>query len=357
MVDLLWRDGNLDAALRLEEIWNEMADEFRFSLLCAYDLSTFGSSSHSDAFGAICNRHTHVRPSEQYLQRDDEARLLEISLLQQRARALEAEVERRKELEQRLMTAASEQLALLERERAARADAEAANRAKSDFLAVMSHELRTPLNAIGGHVQLLEMGLHGPVTEAQHAALGRIVNNQRHLLSLINDVLNLSRVERGRVEIVATEVPLGALVTEIAATLQPMLITAGLSLEVVTHEDALVVRADRDKVAQILLNVLHNAIKFTPEGGSITASLRYSLFREEFAEIRVRDTGVGIEPSKLSTIFEPFVQLDRRRTTRHEGIGLGLTISRDLARAMGGELTAESEAGAGATFVLSLPLA
>ena len=157
MVDLLWRANNLEGAIRLEELWNELAGIYSFSLLCAYSLSSFGQDTHDAPLRAICNQHTHVVPTERYMHMDEEARPREIALLQQRALALETELERRRDLEESL--------------RDALRSAQSAARSKSDFLAVMSHELRTPLNAIGGHTQLLEMGLHGPVNDAQRDAL------------------------------------------------------------------------------------------------------------------------------------------------------------------------------------------
>jgi hypothetical protein len=205
MVDLLWKDGNVEAAVRLEEFWNDLQQRHAFSLMCAYAIGNFCKGIHAPGFDRVCKTHSHVFPTERYLDLDGPNRLREVSALQQRANALESEVEHRVELEQRLRIAlaakrqAEEELRralaerelLLERERAARMEAESASRAKSEFLTLMSHELRTPLNAIGGHVQLLEMGLHGPVSEAQRTALQRVERSQKHLLALVNDILNL----------------------------------------------------------------------------------------------------------------------------------------------------------------------
>jgi signal transduction histidine kinase len=246
---------------------------------------------------------------------------------------------------------------LVEAERIARAEAEAASRTKSQFLANMSHELRTPLNAIAGHVQLIEMGLHGPVSDAQHEALTRVDRAQRHLLGLINDVLNYARIEAGRVEY-----DLGPLrIQDVFADVLPMVesqvgakaLTLELRLPDDQGDDAIHVWADRDKLGQILLNVLSNAVKFTPEGGRIVVTLDDDL-APQIVAVRITDTGVGIPADKLEAVFEPFVQVRSDYTRQVEGTGLGLAISRDLARGMGGDLRARSQLGAGSTFELVL---
>ncbi|MFL5539231.1 MAG: PAS domain-containing sensor histidine kinase, partial [Longimicrobiaceae bacterium] len=233
-----------------------------------------------------------------------------------------------------------------------RHEAEEANRVKSEFLAAMSHELRTPLNAIGGYVQLLEMGIHGPVTEAQREALGRVERSQKHLLRLINDVLNLARIESGRVEYVLEAVDLAALMDEVTPMVEPQMRAKELALEV-SVPAATVARADREKVQQIVINLLSNAIKFTPAGGRV----RVDAGRDGPGAVRlaVADTGIGIPADKQASVFDPFVQVDMSRTRRSEGSGLGLAISRDLARGMGGDLTVASTPGEGSTFTLTLP--
>ncbi len=251
--------------------------------------------------------------------------------------------------------AEAERERLLVDAQAARAEAEAANRAKSEFLAVMSHELRTPLNAIGGYAELMELGIRGPVTDQQRKDLARIRVSQRHLLGLVNEVLNYARIETGRVRYEVADVSLADVVAAVEPLVAPQLAAKGLAFSHDGCRDTPVVaRADREKVRQVLLNLLSNAIKFTAPGGRIVVACAST---DERAVVRVTDTGIGMSSAELGTIFEPFVQVNASLTRPHEGTGLGLAISRDLARGMDGELTAESEPDAGSTFTLVLPLA
>lgn len=243
---------------------------------------------------------------------------------------------------------------LHEAEAKARRAAEAANLAKTQFLAVMSHELRTPLNAIAGYAELMRMGIRGPVTPEQQADLDRIKRSQRTLLSLINDVLNYAKLEAGHIEFDTQKVVLHGFLADIEALVTPQLQGKGLNYEYEECDSELSVNADAEKMRQIMVNLLSNAIKFTPSGGAVSVTCQP---QDGVVMISVSDTGVGIPEEKIGEIFEPFVQLDRRLTSTNEGTGLGLAISRDLARGMGGDLTAESTPGLGSTFSLTLPRA
>ena len=240
---------------------------------------------------------------------------------------------------------------------AARAAAEVANRAKSDFLATMSHELRTPLNAIAGYAQLMQLGVPEPVPPAHHEYLTRIQQSQRHLLGVINSVLNFARIEAGSVVYDIGDVSIAMLLAEVEPLVAPQMQARGHDYTCLPCDPTLVVRADPDKVRQVLLNLLSNAIKFTPPGGQITLSAEglVDAPSEQFAAIRVRDTGLGIPADKLNSIFDPFVQVDTSRNRTAEGTGLGLAISRELARGMGGDLVVDSAVGVGSTFTLTLP--
>ena len=264
------------------------------------------------------------------------------------------DITERKEIE-------TEREALLERERTARAEAdrarlaaEHANDVKAQFLAAMSHELRTPLNAIGGYVDLLEMGIRGPVTDAQREDLDRIRRNQRHLLGLINNVLNFAKIEAGHVEYHIVEAPLHGILDGMYSLVAPQIHARRLSYHYEPCGPSIVALADVEKVQQVLLNLLSNAIKFTEPGGALRLECTST---DTTVGVRVIDTGLGIPTSKLDAIFEPFVQVDQNFTREGQGTGLGLAISRDLARAMGGDITVSSELGQGAVFTLTLPRA
>jgi signal transduction histidine kinase len=230
--------------------------------------------------------------------------------------------------------------------------AETANRAKTAFLGAMSHELRTPLNAIGGYIDIVDMGLRGPVTASQHAAFARVKTNQQHLVLLITEILNFSRAESGELAYAVTDVKACEAVQHTIELIEPLFGQKGIVFDGITGDSKIVALADPERVTQILINLLSNAIKFTPAGGHIGAECGATT---ETVFIRINDTGIGIVAEKHESIFEPFIQLRESLSDRESGVGLGLAISRDLARAMNGDLTVESSERNGARFTLSLP--
>jgi PAS domain S-box-containing protein len=253
----------------------------------------------------------------------------------------------------------SDRVSLLQAERLARSAAEdarqraeEANRAKSDFLAKMSHELRTPLNAIGGHAELIELGVHGSVTPEQVSALERIRRNERHLLALINDILDFSKLEAGAVRLEIRNVKVADVAASLEPLIGPLFTSKGVRYEMTVCDGNLTVLGDQERIVQICLNLLSNALKATASGGSVTVSCED---HGEMVALRVKDTGIGIPPERLDAVFSPFTQLGRALNSPETGVGLGLAISRELARGMGGEVTVESEVNVGSTFTLTLP--
>jgi signal transduction histidine kinase len=251
----------------------------------------------------------------------------------------------------------------------ARREAEAANVAKGRFLASMSHELRTPLNAVGGYAELLSMGIRGPVTDEQRHDLERIRRSSQHLLSLINDILQYAKLESGQIAVETRDVPVAPVLEELVTLVGPQLETRRLVYACAPCAPTLQVRADRDRLIQVLLNLLTNAVKYTEPGGRIEVWCEAApdagangaghdgphAAAPTTVAVHVRDTGVGIPLDMQSKVFDPFVQVRRTLATPEGGVGLGLAISRDLARAMGGELHVQSEVGRGSTFTLVLP--
>ena len=301
---------------------------------------------NGEVIGAFCAIDTHPRAWT-----GDE-----IATLKELAAVAVSEISLRAARAESQEQAATLSKQALELERA-RAEAEAANRAKSDFLAAMSHDLRTPLNAIGGYAQLIEMGVHGPVTDGQRDAAARIARAQRHLLTLIDDILQFAKTESGQIPLEMRPIPLPDLCGALESLIRPQAtdkdIAFSCDLDEATGPAGEVVTAvaDFERVLQVLVNVSSNAIKFTDAGGRVTVTGRRS---GSWAEVSVQDTGRGIAPEHIEQIFQPFVQVGGSTGTR-EGVGLGLATSRNLARRMGGDILVESAPGVGSTFTLRLP--
>jgi signal transduction histidine kinase len=254
---------------------------------------------------------------------------------------------------------------LLRESEAARAEAEEANRAKSQFLANMSHELRTPINAIIGYTELLKLELAGPVTPAQRGHLARVETSSAHLLGLVDDILDLARIEAGGMPVARRPHPVHEAASAALAMIAPQAAARGLTVPERAEGPAdAAYLGDADRVRQILVNLLSNAVKFTPAGGHVAlrhrvadaAPLATAAEGEgSWLAVEVEDDGIGIAAHHLSGIFDPFVQVDGTSTRKEGGTGLGLTISRKLARLMGGDLTVRSSPGAGSCFTLWLP--
>jgi signal transduction histidine kinase/ActR/RegA family two-component response regulator len=339
MVDLLWQDGNVAAAIELEELWNDLARAYSFSLLCSYAMGRFSSHAHAARFQDVCRAHTHVIPAESYTQATGEdARAREISRLQQRAQALEAEITEREKLEQAL--------------RNALAEVETASRLKDEFLAALSHELRTPLNAILGWSHIVR----DPQTDEAtiRHALEVIQRNATLQVHLIDDLLDVSRIVTGKLQLTLDRVNLAAVLAGAVESVRPAANAKSIALELEVDRSARFVNGDGGRLHQVVWNLLTNAIKFTPDRGRIGVRLERD---GAHARIVVNDTGQGIDREFIAHVFERFRQADTSTTRQHGGVGLGLTIVKYLVEAHGGTVTAESPGeGLGATFIVTLPL-
>ena len=271
----------------------------------------------------------------------------------EKARLFEQLKQASAELERKVQEATAEladQNELLRRQHIA---LEQASALKSQFLANMSHEFRTPLNAILGYTHMLLNGVTGPVSDQQRKSLTRIDSNSRHLLALINDILDITRIEAGRMPLNLSTFRFPELVNEVMSELEPIIKRSNLVVSARMPRSLPSLKSDRQKVKQIVLNLLSNALKFTP-AGSVTISATHN-GKNRFVDIAVKDTGVGIPPDDQVKVFEDFRQLDSSPARGYGGTGLGLSICRRLSQMLGGTIELESEPGRGSTFTLRLP--
>ena len=237
---------------------------------------------------------------------------------------------------------------------AARRVAQEANEAKRRFLNMISHELRTPLGAIGGYASLLVEEINAPLTAEQRKFISRIQHNQLHLLRLVNELLDLAKIESGTTPLNLGSVSVQRVLDSVYTMIDPQARASELRLEVRGGDPTLSFYGDGERVEQIVLNLLSNAVKFTPAGGSVSVT---TIATSDDIHLEVEDTGVGIPAEKLDAVFEPFFQVAEVPIGKPRGTGLGLAISRELARAMRGDLTVKSVPGEGSTFTLCLPRA
>ena len=347
MVALLWAEGNFSAAIRLEELWNELQKLHSFSLFCAYPMNELRGERFVEPHSSVCSLHSRVIPAESYASVSDlDARLRAIALLQQKATSLEAEVKERRQVEERLRLA-------LSGEQIARAEAETANRLKDEFLATVSHEIRTPLNAIIGWSHLLRSGRLDEAGTAR--AIETIDRNAKTQAQLIEDILDVSRVITGKLRLRNEAVDIASVINAAIDSVQLAIESKGLHLEVTLDPSARHTFGDDGRLQQVVWNLLSNAIKFTPTGGRIKIKVKRA---EGNMQLSVSDTGHGISPDFLHFIFERFRQADGTSTRHHGGLGLGLAIVRHLVELHGGSIKADSAGvGEGATFTITLPLA
>jgi PAS domain S-box-containing protein len=385
VVDREWRLRFVNR--RAAELWRTTPDEVVGRSLWAVLPQTAGTATHERLARAM--REQHAAHFESFSSRfsgwvevsaypiGDGLLVLHRDVAPLRAgdeaaRALAAERGAREEAERLAAELRAARAAADEARRGAeqaRLAAEVAARAKSDFLATMSHELRTPINAVTGYAQLLELGMAGPVTDAQRDYLERVLTSSRHLLGLVDDVLDLARLESGRLLVEQLPGSLAAVTGGALALVSSQAAARGVRLIEPPADAEATFVGDEHRVRQILVNLLTNAVKFTPSGGTIDVEIVPDARPTDpdadepaplagpgpWVTVRVRDTGVGIPEPLHEAVFEPFVQGDGSRTRTVGGTGLGLAVSRGLARLMGGDLTLRSQFGAGSTFTLWLP--
>ncbi len=367
MVALLWAEGNLNAAIRLEELWNELGNSHRFTLCCGYPIQAFGGKEFIGPLDAVCTNHSVIVPAESYASLlTHQERLKGITALQQKAESLERELAERKVIEKRLRASKTryrrlkdqlevqlkEREDLLKREQIARLEAQSANQIKDEFLATVSHELRTPLTSLYGWTRLLRSANLEPKNVSRALeAIERSVQTQRHL---VEDLLDVSRIIAGKLRLNVTHVEMAAVIETAIEGLRPAADSKNISIHFSVDSETLPLSGDGNRLQQVIWNLLSNAIKFTPIGGRVDVRLHCT---ESEMTVRVTDTGEGIGSDFLPYVFDRFRQADATTTRKHGGLGLGLAIVRNLVELHNGTVQAESSGkGEGSTFIVQLPV-
>ena len=336
MVDLLWREGNHGAAIRLEEMWNAFAKANSARVLCGYAMDNFVKETDTAEFTRVCEVHTDVQLAEGD-QRAGEpgARMREVARLQQRARVLESEVTRRHGLEVALRQA-------LERE-------QVAHQSKDQFLAMLGHELRNPLGVIALSLELMGLRLGDRVVEER----GMIDRQLKLLVRLVDDLLDGARLTYDKVELKKEPLELSEIVASALEGASPLIARKRHAISVSVATDGLAIDGDRHRLAQAVGNLVTNAAKYTAEGGTVRIT---GATADGAVVLSVEDNGVGIAPELLPRVFEAFVQGDRSLDRSEGGLGMGLAVARKLIELHGGTIAARSDGpGTGSTFTLSLP--
>ncbi len=336
MVDLLWRDGNHGAAIQLEETWNASAKTHSARVLCGYAMDNFVKETLTAEFARVCEAHTEVRPAEGFRTAHEHgAQMREVARLQQRARALESEVTRRHGLEVALRQA-------LERE-------QVAHQAKDQFLAMLGHELRNPLAVISLTLELMGLRQDDRVVEER-----RTIDRQLKLLvRMVDDLLDGARLNYDKVELNKEPLQLSEIVAGALEIASPIIARKRQAISVSVATDGLVIEGDRHRLAQAIGNLVTNAVKYTPEGGTVRIT---GATADGKVILSIEDNGVGIAPDFLPRVFEALVQGDRSLDRSEGGLGMGLAVTRKLIELHGGTIVARSDGpGMGSTFTLCLP--
>jgi signal transduction histidine kinase len=338
MVTLLWAEGNSEAAIRLEELWDELGTRHTFSLLCAYPIEAFRDTAHVKAFGDMTALHTNVVPAESYTQLDGDGQMRLIAQLQQQAATLEAETIQRRHAEAELRKK-MEQLA-------------DADRRKDEFLAMLGHELRNPLAPVTTALQLMRLHSDEPLRTAR--ARETIERQVEHMTRLIDDLLDVSRITRGKIELRHEPVVLATLVARAVEGARPVIDERRHRLTLDLPDAPITLSADPARLEQVLANLLNNAAKYTDVGGRI-----WLRGREDSGQlvVSVRDNGAGLTQEMRDHVFDLFVQGPEMRDYTRGGLGIGLTLVRRLVEMHGGTIEARSHGpGQGSEFIMRLPV-